>query len=94
MTYLYGALAMLCFALTYLYAMFVVFLFSINARLNSRFLSPFVFHIFYFSVLLSLASPAFFHASLYLIRFIASTIPEHTRYGDDLSQHLDTPSHV
>ena len=46
----------------------------------SRFLSPFVFHIFsVISSRLSLASAASFHFSLYLIRFIAFTIFELTR---------------
>jgi len=94
MTYPYGAFAMLCFALTYLYAMLVVppLLARINARSNTRFLSPFVFHILYSFISPSLpylpisiptgATPAFFHASLYLIRFIASTIPELSLHDD------------
>ena len=59
MTYPYGALAMLCFALTYLYAMLVVppLLARINARSNTRFLSPFVFHILYSFLFLSPSPP-------------------------------------
>ena len=91
MTYPYGALAMLCFALTDLYTMLVVPLLA--ASMHDRtlafsvhlFSTSFIFSIFLsfflpFSLIslsqLSLASSAFFHASLYLIRFIASTILE------------------
>jgi len=96
MTYPYGALAMLCFALTQTYTQCLSYrlLANINARSNSLAFSvhllstSFIFFLFllpsflspYLSSLsLSLAFPAFFHASLYLIRIIASTILEFLR---------------
>lgn len=54
MTDPYGALAMLCFALTHTHTLYAILVRTLaccmNARLNSRFLSPFVFHIFYFLI--------------------------------------------
>lgn len=53
MTDPYGALAMLCFALTHTHPIrntCRTLACCMNARLNSRFLSPFVFHIFYFLI--------------------------------------------
>ena len=55
MRYPYGALAMLCFALTYLptrNACSYPYPRRINAQSNARFLSPSVFLIFYFSFFL------------------------------------------
>ena len=103
MTYPYGALAMLCFALTYLPTRNACRTLTrrINAQSNTRFLSPSVFLIFYFSFFLSdlspslsslsVVSPAFFHVSLYLIRFIASTIFGLFARWLCARTHLDTP---
>ena len=79
----YGALAMLCFALTHLYTQYLSYPCLPHERTIGLSLSQSICfpHLLFFSPsYLSLDSlrppPAFLHVSLYLIRSIASTILE------------------
>ena len=87
--------AMLCFALIHPYAMLVVppclpHERTIELSLSQSICFPHL--LFYFSYLpldSPPAPPAFFHVSLYLIRFIASTILEPSARRPRTHSHLD-----